>query len=382
MPEYIYLDYNATTPVLHEVRLEMDRILKNAWGNPSSSHLLGQKAKRELETARKRLSSLINCKPTEIVFTSGGTESNNMAIMGCAMRFAQKGRHLITTRIEHPSVLNPFVHLMEQGFEVDFIGPDKTGVVDAQKLATFLRPETTFCSVMLANNETGALQPISEIGKTCRQKGIIFHVDAAQAVGKIPVDVSTLHVDLMTIAGHKLYAPKGIGALYIREGTEIENIMFGAGQERGRRPGTEPVPGACGLGMAAKIMKDLIFHEVERQARLRELLFDMLSSYVEGIVRFVPASKCLPNTLAVSFPGISGGELLASVPSVLASTGAACHDRSISVSHVLSAMGVEKRVALGMVRLSLGIHTKEDDVEEAANRLGKEAARLMAGAKS
>ncbi len=382
MPEYIYLDYNATTPVLHEVRLEMDRVMKNAWGNPSSSHMLGQKAKRELETARKRLSSLINCKPSEIVFTSGGTESNNMAIIGCAMRSAQKGRHLITTRIEHPSVLNPFVHLMEQGFEVDFVGPDKTGVVDAKKLATFIRSDTTFCSVMLANNETGALQPVSEIGKTCRQKGIIFHVDAAQAVGKIPVDVSTLQVDLMTIAGHKLYAPKGIGALYVREGTEIENIMFGAGQEGGRRPGTEPVPGACALGMAASIMKELIFQEMERQARLRELLFDRLSSYVDGIVRFVPAQKCLPNTLSVSFPGISGGELLSAVPSVLASTGAACHDRSVSISHVLSAMGVEKRVALGMVRMSLGIHTKEEDVEEAAKSLGKEAARLMAGAKS
>ncbi|NPA95791.1 MAG: cysteine desulfurase, partial [Thermodesulfobacteria bacterium] len=242
MPEYIYLDYNATTPLLPEVINEIERTLEDSWGNPSSSHALGKRAKETLETARARVAGLINAGPEEVIFTSGGTESNNLAIIGGAKALKEKGKHLITTRIEHPSVINPFVHLMEEGFEVDFVGPDKKGIVDPQKLATFIRPDTVLCSVMLANNETGALQPISEIGKICRKHDILFHTDAAQAIGKIPVDVKELGVDLLTVAGHKLYAPKGIGALFVRSGVSLERIFFGAGQEMGLRAGTEPVP--------------------------------------------------------------------------------------------------------------------------------------------
>jgi len=376
MPENIYLDYNATTPVLKEVRQEIQRILKESWGNPSSSHALGRKAKRELEEARANLASLLNCSPGEIVFTSGGTESNNLAIIGTALKHSSRGKHLVTTRIEHPSVLNPFVHLMEQGFEVDFVGPDREGVVDPEKIATFFRPDTILCSVMLANNETGAIQPVSQIGQICRERNIVFHTDAAQAVGKIPVDAKALGVDLLTVAGHKLYAPKGIGALFVRNGVELENILFGAGQERGLRPGTEPVPGACALGKAAQVLEGTITREAERQKNLRELLFERLRDKVPGITRFVPGDSCLPNTLAVSFPGISGARLLEEVPEVLASTGAACHDRSISVSHVLSAMGVEEDVAIGMLRLSLGLFTTKEQVEEAAERISLAAARL------
>ncbi len=379
MPENIYLDYNATTPVLKEVRQKIQRTLKESWGNPSSSHILGQAAKRELEKVRKRIAGFINCEPCEIVFTSGGTESNNMAIIGAALKHSSKGKHLITTRMEHPSVLNPFVHLMEQGFEVDFVGPGKDGIIEAKKLETFIRPDTIFCSVMLANNETGAIQPVQEIGRICKQHNIIFHTDAAQAVGKIPVDVKALGVDLLTVAGHKLYAPKGIGALFVRDGLELENILFGAGQERGFRPGTEPVPGACALGKACEVLEEGLQEEVKRQEALRELLFELLKGDIPDLVRFVPGEMCLPNTLSVSFPGISGARLLEEVPMVLASTGAACHDRSVTVSHVLSAMGVERDVALGMIRFSLGIFTTESEIKEAAGQIVQAAKRLVRG---
>lgn len=375
MPQLIYLDYNATTPVLDDVRSEVEKTLKEYWGNPSSSHLIGQRAKERLEWARRQVATLINSAPEEVVFTSGGTESNNMAIIGTALAYSARGKHLITSRIEHPSVLNPFIHLMEQGFEVDFVSPDKYGVVSAEKLATFIRSDTIFCSIMLANNETGALQPVDEIGKICHEKGIIFHTDAAQAVGKIPVDVSKIGCDLLTIAGHKLYAPKGIGALYVKKGTDMANILFGAGQEMGKRPGTEPVPGACGLGRATKVLKDKIDDETERQNQLRELLFKRLNSNFKDLIRFVPAEKSLPNTLAVSFPHISGATLLERIPNVMASTGAACHDRSTSVSHVLSAMGVEKQVALGMVRFSIGLFTTWEEIEIAAEQIIQAASK-------
>ncbi len=376
MPEYIYLDYNATTPLLPEVINEIERTLKDSWGNPSSSHTLGKRAKETLETARARVAGLINAGPEEVIFTSGGTESNNLAIIGGAKALKEKGKHLITTRIEHPSVINPFVHLMEEGFEVDFVGPDKNGIVDPQKLATFIRPDTILCSVMLANNETGALQPISEIGKICRKHDILFHTDAAQAVGKIPVDVKEIGVDLLTVAGHKLYAPKGIGALFVRSGVSLERILFGAGQEMGLRAGTEPVPGAAALGMACSLLKEKIHDEMARQAELRELLYEILDSKTENMVRFVPPESCLPNTLAISFYGVTGARLLEQVPKVMASTGAACHDRSVSVSHVLSAMGVDKETALGMVRLSMGLFTTKEEVEEAGRLLAEAASRL------
>ncbi len=376
MPQFIYLDYNATTPVLREVRQEIQEVLERFWGNPSSSHQLGQKAKERLEQARSFVAKLINASPEEIIFTSGGTESNNMAILGVAMALSKRGKHMITSKIEHPSVLNPFVHLMEMGFEVDFVSPNKTGIIWPEKLATFFRPDTILCSVMLANNETGALQPVKKIGEICKQRGIIFHTDAAQAVGKIPIDVQYIGCDLLTIAGHKLYAPKGIGALYIKKGVELSNILFGAGQEMGKRPGTEPVPGACALGKAALLLNQKIGQESLRQTQLREKLFTMLASKVKQIVRFVPADKCLPNTLAVSFPGLSGTSILENLPHVMASTGAACHDRSVAISHVLSAMGVDRPAALGMLRLSLGIFTTEEEIETAANRITETVLRL------
>ena len=275
MPSEIYLDYNATTPVIEEVINIIKHCLKNQWGNPSSGHIIGKRAQKALEQARRYVANIIGAHKNEIIFTSGGTESNNLAIIGVSKRYKNRGKHLITTRIEHPSVLNPFIHLMEQGFKVDFIPPKKDGTIDPKHIENVIREDTIFCSVMFANNETGAIQPISEIGKICHRHNIIFHTDAAQAVGKIEVDVKKLNVDLLTIAGHKLYAPKGIGALFIKEGTELENILFGAGQEMGLRPGTEPVPLACGIGEACNFLKDKIPTLSKRFKELKGLLFNL-----------------------------------------------------------------------------------------------------------
>ncbi len=369
MPKEIYLDYNATTPVLQEVIGVIEDTLENFWGNPSSAHRIGKTAKDVLEQARLQVANIIGAKSNEIIFTSGGTESNNLAIIGAVRKYAHRGKHLITTRIEHPSVLNPFIYLMEQGFEVDFISPKEDGTIDPKDIESAIKRDTIFCSVMLANNETGAIQPISQIGKICKKHNIIFHTDAAQAVGKIQVDVEKLEVDLLTIAGHKIYAPKGIGALFVKEGVQLESILFGAGQENGLRPGTEPVPLACGLGEACRFLKDKVSAFSNKLTELKQLLFELLKKENKDIVKFVPDELSLPNTLFVAIPGTIGAQVLEKAKGVFASTGAACHDRSIKVSHVLSAMNVDEHIAKGAIRLSLGILTNEKEIRDAAQRL-------------
>ncbi len=376
MPEKIYLDYNATTPVLPSAMEAVSNAMKEEWGNPSSGHEFGKKAAHALETARGRVAALVGAEPDEIIFTSGGTESNNLAILGVAKALEERGRHLITTGIEHPSVLNPFLHLVEKGWEVDFVRPDSRGVVNPESLERLFREDTVLVSVMLANNETGALQPVRRIARACGRRRICLHTDAAQAVGKIPVDVRDLGVDILTIAGHKLYAPKGIGALFVKRGIRIKNILFGAGQEWGLRPGTEPVPLACGLAEACRWVAERIPELSEHMAELREELYHRLKEKWPGLVRFVPQETSLPNTLCVSFPGLSGGEILAHSQMVMASTGAACHDRAVKISHVLSAMGVDEGVALGIIRLSLGYMTTRDEVQRAASDIVQAAAGL------
>ncbi len=376
MPKKIYLDYNATTPVLPEVTFAVTQAMKEMWGNPSSGHELGKKAKDALETARGQVASIIGAETGEIVFTSGGTESNNLAIIGAALANRARGRHLITTRIEHPSVINPFLHLLEDGWSVDFVEPDAQGIVSPGVVEGLIRQDTVLVSVMLANNETGALQPVKEIGKICRQRGICVHTDAAQAVGKIQVDIRELSVDLLTMAGHKIYAPKGIGALFVRKGLRLANILFGAGQERGLRPGTEPVPLACGIGMACDCLRGKVAQIARDLSGLREELYLLLCKEYRGLKRFVPGEKALPNTLCVSFPGLIGAKVLEMAHEVMASTGAACHDRSVKISHVLSAMGVNESEALGMVRLSLGLMTTKDEIRQAAEAIGSAARAL------
>ncbi len=372
MPQDIYLDYNATTPVLKEVREAISDAFLSSWGNPSSNHEIGKRAKIALDSARRDVARAVSASEDEIVFTSGGTESNNLAIIGLVRKKLERGRHVITTRIEHPSVLNPFIRLMEEGVEVTFVRPNSQGIVEPDAIKELIRPDTIFCSVMLANNETGAIQPIKEISSILREQGVTFHTDAAQAVGKIPVDVNDLGVDLLTICGHKLYAPKGIGALFIRKGVALENILYGAGQERGVRPGTEPVPLAVGLGRACSITSRDVENEGKRLRELKEFFLEGLRAIHPDMMIFSPEKCSLPNTLAVSFRGLLGSKVLKYANGLMASTGAACHDRSVTVSHVLSSMGVSERDALGMVRFSLGRFTTRKEIEEAIGIL-KEA---------
>ncbi len=363
----IYLDYNATTPVDKRVALAMEEALLEKWGNPSSGHPLGAKAKDALERARGSVSSLINADPEEIVFTSGGTESNNLVILGLAAHFRSQKKHLITSKIEHPSVMNPCLHLLEQGWKVSFVSVDRQGIVKLDELEEAVTDQTFLVTIMLANNETGALQPIKEIASMCARRGVLLHSDAAQAVGKISVDVQKLGVNYLTVAGHKFYAPKGIGALFIKQGSPFGNIMFGAGQEHGKRPGTEPVPGAVALGAAAELAASDLPVEEKRQRSLRERLFEGIKAVYPKVVRHGRPDKTLPNTLSIAFPGIMASELLSKMKNLCASTGAACHDRSVAVSHVLAAMGVNQDVALGTIRLSLGRYTTQAHIDEAVH---------------
>ncbi len=359
----IYLDYNATTPVLPEVAQAVELYLLERFGNPSCGHLMGQEAKKALEEAREALARLISAEPEEIYFVSGGTEANNLALIGAALAQSKK-RHLITSRIEHPSVLNSCVRLLELGYEVSFVEVDAQGRVDPEEVARHIREDTFLISIMLANNETGVIQPVREIGHLCAKRGLLFHTDAAQAVGKIPVSVKEIGCHLLTIAGHKFYAPKGIGALYVQKGTKLEKILFGAGQERRLRPGTEPVALAVGLGKAAEIAERDLQAEAKRQKDLRERLYQGLKEIFPSLVRHGPAEETLPNTLSVAFPGHRGEEILKAIPEICASTGAACHDRSVTISHVLSAMKVPPEVAQGTIRFSLGRGTNLFEIEE------------------
>ncbi len=365
----IYLDHNATTPIDPEVADAMKPYLGTHYGNPSSGYSLGRAAKEALEAARSQVSELLGCRPGEVVFTSGGTESNNMVIKGVAYSLAEKGRHIITTAIEHPAVTNPCLFFLNQGFEVTFLPVDATGLVDPMSVKEAIRPDTILISVMHANNETGAIQPISEIGNLARDAGVLFHSDAAQSAGKIPLRVSELNLDLVSIAGHKMYAPKGIGALFIRDTLTLEPLMHGAGQETGRRAGTENVMFAVALGKACALARERMLQEAQRTRQLRDRLHDLLAAQIPGLVLNGHPEERLPNTLNVSVPGVDGGRVLDAVPEVCASTGAACHDRSVTISHVLAAMQTPEEVARGAIRLTLGRKNTEAEIDQAAEMI-------------
>lgn len=376
----IYLDYNATTPVAEEVLEAMLPYFCDFFGNPSSGHQYGHRPKEALYEARTSLASLINALPDEIIFTSGGTESNNMVLKG-VLNGKDLGKcHIITSSVEHPSVLNPLLKLMGSGLKVTYLPVDSQCLVDPKKVLEAIQKETVLVSIMLANNETGVIQPIKEIAKITKERDVLLHTDASQAVGKIPVDVKDLGVDLLTIAGHKFYAPKGIGALYVRSGVEISSLMEGGGQERGLRPGTENVPYCVGLGKAAEMAKrELESGGVEKAKRLRDMFFERVKAAVEGVVLNGHPVLRLPNTLNISVPGMLGEELLSKVADTfVASTGAACHDRSAKISHVLAAMGMPKETALGAIRISLGRGTTEEECELASQALIDAISQLMA----
>lgn len=369
MTDRIYLDYNASTPVAPEVAEAMLPYLTDYYGNPSSLHFAGAPARAALERARKQVASLIGCTPGEIVFTSGGSESNNHAIKG--VFFACKGdkKHIITTAVEHPAVVEPVRFLQRLGADVSIVPVDGHGMVDPDDVRKQIRNDTILVSVMHANNEVGTIEPIEEISRITREHGIPFHTDAAQSVGKIPVEVNSLGVDLLTIAGHKLYAPKGVGALYIREGTNLESFVHGAGHEGGRRAGTESVLLAVGLGRACEIAPGFMNEEV---GLLRDLLFDRLEEIFgdEIVLNGHPVMR-LPNTLNVSFKGQTGGAILDSLAEIAASTGSACHAGETTLSSVQKAMGVSEEIGRGAVRFSLGRMTTRDEILEVVRRLKK-----------
>ena len=364
----VYLDNNGTTPVDASVLEAMLPYLENEFGNPSSNTPLGKRAHDAIETARAQVAALIGAAPDEITFTSGGTESSNIAIRGAA-RLDRNRRAIVTTNIEHPATEACVAFLQTQGHSVTRVPASADGLVDAVAVASAIDGNTALVTVIHAQNEIGTIQPVAAIAAAARKRGALVHIDAAQSVGKIPIDVEALGVDLLSIAGHKLYAPKGIGVLYTRRGVTLPPLLLGAGQEHGRRPGTENVPYIVGLGEACRIAGSVLAREQPRLAGLTDKLLAALQRDIPDLVLTGHPTQRLPNTLNVLFPGVSGRTLLEMCPQVLASNGSACHADSEEPSAILTALGIARDQALGAVRLSLGRHTREDEIAIAAQAL-------------
>ena len=374
----IYLDYNATTPIAREVAEAMEPYLYEHFGNPSSSHPYGIVARRAVETARAQVAALLGCHPGEVVFTSGGTESNNYALKGVAMAYRERGDHVITTAVEHPATVEVCDWLAGCGYRITILPVDEHGLVDPVDLERAIAPDTVLVSVMHANNEVGTVQSIADLAEIAHRHGALVHTDAAQSLGKVPVDVETLGVDLLSVAGHKLYAPKGIGALYIRSGVRLANLLHGAGQEGGRRPGTENVLEIVGLGRACEAARRDLAENMAHFAALRDRLH-------VGLLRELGAEatrlnghpeRRLPNTLNLSFRGIKANVLLEEIgEQVAASAGAACHADSVDVSAVLKAMDVPLEWAKGTMRFSVGRGTTADEIDRAVEVVSR-AVRL------
>ena len=372
MPEGrpIYLDHNATTPVDPDVFAAMRPYLEREFGNPSSGHPYGQAAHEALEHARRQVAGLLGARPEEIVFTGGGSEADNLAICGVAFAQGERGRHIVTTAVEHPAVLNTCRYLQRRhGFAVTVLAVDPTGLVDPDEVRRAIRDDTVLVSVMHAQNEVGTIQPVAEIAAVTRERGVALHTDAAQSVGKVPVRVNDLGVDLLAVAGHKLYAPKGVGALYVRSGLTLEPLVHGAGHEGGRRAGTENVAGIVGLGQACALARKHLDEEMVRLRGLRDELWVRLAAAIPGLRLHGHPEQRLPNTLNIGVPGLTGEDLLAAAPGIAASTGSACHAGRTEPSGVLLAMGLGKEQALAAVRLSLGRFTTDDDVRKAGDVL-------------
>lgn len=361
----IYLDYNATTPIDPEVAAAMQPYLVEHFGNPSSSHWYGQQTKKAVETARQQVAELLQCHPHEVIFTSGGSEANNHAIKGIAFAHGERGQHIITTTIEHPAVTEVCRYLETQGFQVTYLPVDGNGLIDLDALADAIRPETILITVMHANNEVGTIQPIADISRLAKPRGIIVHTDAAQSVGKIPTQVETLGVELLSIAGHKLYAPKGVGALYSRRGTRLEKLIHGADHERQYRAGTENVLEIVGLGKACEVARQNLTANRAHMQKMRDRLAAGLRQQVPGIKVNGHPEHRLPNTLSVSFPQLAANQLLAAMTGVAVSSGAACHSDTIDVSAVLTAMRVPLDYAMGTIRFSTGRMTTEEEIDRA-----------------
>lgn len=364
----IYLDYNASTPIAPEVVEAMQPFLTDFYGNPSTTHWAGKPARQAFETARQQVANLLGCGPEEVIFTSGGSESNNHALQGVFFALKEKGHHIITTQIDHPAVINPCKFLERLGARVTYVGVDHYGRVSPSDIEQAITPETIMISVMYANNEVGTIQPIADIAQIAKKHKVLFHTDAAQAVGKIPTWVDELGVDLLSIAGHKLYAPKGIGALYIRKGTPVESFVHGASHEDGRRAGTENILLGVALGKACELAADNLHRTKTKE--LRDYFWaELRRVFAEDIVLHGHPEARLPNTLSVSFVGKIGQDILERIPELAASTGSACHSGLVQLSPVLKAMNIDEEVGKGTIRFSLGRPTTKDEIDEAVRLL-------------
>ncbi len=364
----IYLDFNASTPVAPEVAAAMRPLLESHYGNPSSDHWAGQPAHAALDAARREVAALLACSSDEVVFTSGGSEANNLAIKGAFFAAREGANHIVTSRIEHPSTIEPCRFLEQFGAEVTYLPVDGTGRVNPDDVRQAITDRTVLVTIMHANNEVGTIQPIEEIARIARERGVLMHTDAAQSVGKIPTQVAELGVDLLSVAGHKLYAPKGVGALYVRRGIVLEPLIHGAGHECGRRAGTESAFLATGLGTACALaMSADRNHEIRR---LRDWLWaELYAAFGDRVALNGHPSLRLPNTLNVSFIGHIGADILARLNGVAASTGSACHAGRVGLSPVLTAMAGPIDVRMGAIRFSLGRTTTESELEDLVGRL-------------
>jgi cysteine desulfurase len=362
----IYLDYNATTPVDPAVAAAMQPYILQHYGNPSSTHAYGRATKEAVDSARAQVAALLGCPAADVVFTSGGSESNNTVLKGVASTYRHKGNHIITSVIEHPATINPCRFLEQQGLRVTYLRVDHTGMVNPEDVRKAITPQTLLISIMHANNEVGTLQPITEISHIAHAHGVLMHTDAAQSVGKISTLVDDLGVDFLSIAGHKVYAPKGIGALYMRAGCPLEPLIHGAGHESGRRAGTENVLLAVGLGKACDVAQADLPRYQREVRQLRDLFWQEIEKrFGDRVVLNGHPEHRLPNTLHVNFRGVIGAELLDKIPEIAASTGSACHAGDIALSSVLEAMHIAPELGMGAVRFSLGRYTTRQDIERA-----------------
>lgn len=374
---YVYADNSATTRVCDEALEAMQPYFREYYGNPSSIYSFSNKPREALNEARKTIAEIIHAEPDEIIFTSGGTESDNYVLLGAAYENAKRGRHIITSQIEHHAILYTAKRLEKEGFSVTYLPVDSEGYVSPAALEAAITPETTLVSVMMANNEVGTIEPVAELGRICREKKVLFHTDAVQAIGHIPVDVKAMNIDLLSASAHKFNGPRGVGFLYMRRGSKVRHLIEGGGQERGRRSGTENIPGIVGMAAALKAAADRMEEETRRLTAMRDNLFDRLLQIPKTIPTGSRTDR-LPGLVSLTVEGIEGESmvLLLDMNGVAASTGSACSTGSLDPSHVLMALGMKHETAHGSLRLSLGRYNTEEDVEKIAKVLPEVVARL------
>ncbi|HIR68145.1 MAG: cysteine desulfurase NifS [Oscillospiraceae bacterium] len=376
----VYLDNAATTALSPRVLEAMLPYFTQYYGNPSSVHAFGREAKQGLDKARDQVAKALHCEPSEVIFTGCGTESDNTVLLGVAQRYGDKGKHIITTNVEHHAILHTCEYLEKQGYSVTYLPVDQDGLVTAEQVAAAIRPDTILVSIMFANNEVGTIMPIQEIGAVCKEKGVLFHTDAVQAVGHIPVDVQAMHIDMLSLSAHKFHGPKGVGALYCRKGIRLPSYIMGGAQERGRRAGTENVAGIVGLGAAIQLATEQLEENRAKMTALRDRLMTGIQARISEVKLNGHPTNRLPNNVNFSFKYIEGESILLMLDmnGIAASSGSACTSGSLDPSHVLLALGLPHEIAHGSVRLTLGDETTEEDIDYTIDVLEKTVARLRA----